>query len=147
MANRGYTNVATFSGGIPAWQKAGYPLNDSQALPDVKIDYIDTDAFRKRFSTACVVDIRIPSLYGLGMYSKYMREEVEQTPMPHRKKYHLKVPLSKLSTAYNRIPEDRSIVIVDHNGKQSKLAAKFLAYKGYTDLCCLKGGLMALEKR
>ena len=145
VVNRGYGNVATFSGGIPAWKKAGYSLNTSRALPEVEISYIDVDEFRERFNSDCVVDIRIPSLYKLGVYSKYMRQEVEQTTPDHRKKYHKKIPLSKLSKGYDRIPKDRTIIIVDHNGKQSKLAAKFLADKGYSDLYCLKGGLLALQ--
>ena len=144
MVNRGYTNVATFSGGIPAWKNAGHALNTSRALPEVKINFIDTEEFRRRFSTNCVLDIRIPSLYKQGVYSQHMRHEVEQTTREHRMKYHKKMPLSKLPKSYKRIPKDLPIIIVDHNGKQSKLAAKFLADKGYSDLFCLKGGLMAL---
>jgi rhodanese-related sulfurtransferase len=147
VANRGYTNVRTFSGGIPAWQKAGYALDTSGALPDVCHKHVDIDEFRELFSRVTVVDIRIPALYRLGHYSKYMRSEIEQTPLDHRKKYHHKIPLSKLSAKFSKIPKDRQIIVVDHNGKQSKLAGKFLLNNGYSEVYCLKGGLTALEKK
>jgi rhodanese-related sulfurtransferase len=146
VANRGYTNIKTFSGGIPAWEKAGYQLDVSRALPDAAQTQIEVEEFRKLFSKATVVDIRIPSLYRLGFYSKYMHSEIERTSLAHRKKYHHKIPLSKLSKSYSKIPKDRRIIIVDHNGKQSRLAGKFLLNNGFTDVCCLKGGLMALKK-
>jgi rhodanese-related sulfurtransferase len=56
------------------------------------------------------------------------------------------IPLSKLSKSYAKIPKDRKIIVVDHNGKQSKLGGKFLLNNGFTEVHCLKGGLTALEK-
>jgi rhodanese-related sulfurtransferase len=147
VVNRGYTNVRTFSGGIPAWQKAGFKLDTSGALPDVCHQQIEVDEFRRLFSKVCVVDIRVPSLYQLGHYSKYMQAEIEKTSMAHRKKYHRKIPLAKLSKDYDKIPKDRKIIVVDHNGKQAKLAGKFLLNNGFTDVYCLTGGLTALEKK
>jgi rhodanese-related sulfurtransferase len=147
VANRGYMNVKTFAGGIPAWQKAGFKLDTSRALPDVCHNQIDVDEFRDQFSKVAVVDIRIPALYKLGHYSRYMRSEIERTSLEHRKKYHHKMPLSKLSKTYAKIPKDRRIIVVDHNGKQSKLAGKFLLNNGFTEVYCLKGGLTALEKQ
>ena len=146
VANRGYTNVRTFAGGIPAWQKAGYEVDTSRALPDVCHKQIDVDQFREQFSKSAVVDIRIPSLYQLGHYSKYMRAEIERTSLEHRKKYHHKIPLSKLSKTYTKIPKDRRIIVVDHNGKQSRLAGKFLLNNGFSEVYCLKRGLTALER-
>ena len=144
VANRGYTDVRTFSGGIPAWGKAGFKLDTSRALPEVAVESVSIDEFKKLFSKAAVVDIRIPSLYQLGLYSQYMRTEIQKTSADHRKKYHRKIPLSRLSKDYVKIAKDRKIIVVDHNGKQSKLACKFLSNKGFRNLYYLEGGFMAL---
>ena len=66
VANRLYKNVSTFKGGIPAWKKAGYPLDKSRALPKYDIPEIDGEQFKQLVGEACLVDIRTPKLYGQG---------------------------------------------------------------------------------
>lgn len=147
MVNRGYTNVRTFAGGIPAWAKAGYKLDRSKALPEAKIPSVDMDEFRRQFSKVGGVDIRVPSLYKLGITSKYMQTEIKQISLEHRIKNHHKIPLSKLPKDYRMITKERKVIIVDHNGKQSQVAGKLLVNKGYKNISYLTGGLMALTKK
>ncbi len=66
VANRLYSNVATFKGGLPEWKKAGYPLNTSLALPKTKVPGINSSEFKALVGKACILDIRTPKLYGVG---------------------------------------------------------------------------------
>jgi rhodanese-related sulfurtransferase len=144
VANRRYTNVATFKGGLPAWKNAGFVLNTSLALPKHKVPTIDGEQFKELVGEACLIDIRTPKLYGgnidtrsrFGPKAKYLTSE-------YRKKYFLKIPLSKLAKQYRKIPNDRKIVVFDYRGKQCKVAARFLIEKGFDDVCVLEGGISA----
>ena len=142
VANRRYANVATFKGGLPAWKKAGYTLNTSLALPKHNIPAIDGDEFKQLVGTACIIDIRTPKLYGAGMQIKpKLGPNADNMTLDYRKKYFLKIPMSKLSKQYMQIPKDRRIVIFDFRGKQSLAAARFLIEKGFKDVCLVKGGI------
>ena len=148
VANRRYTNVATFKGGLPAWKKAGFALNTSRALPKHEVPTIDGDQLKELVGEACFVDIRTPSLYDgkidtrsrFGPKAKFMTLE-------YRKKYFLKIPLSQLAKQYRKIPDDRKIVVFDFRGKQCKVAARFLIEKGYQNVCVLKGGISAVPSK
>ena len=43
VANRLYGNIATFSGGLPAWKKANFPLDTTRKLPAVTIPEISKE--------------------------------------------------------------------------------------------------------
>ncbi len=50
--------------------------------------------------------------------------------------------LDDLSIRLKEIPRDRQVVIVDLHGKQSKIAARYLASKGVSNLYILKDGFV-----
>ncbi len=145
VANRRYANVATFKGGLPAWKKAGFALNTSLALPKHDVPIIDAQQFKQLVGTACFVDIRTPKLYGAGLDTKSrFGPRVDFTTLEYRKRYFLKIPMSKLAKQYQKIPDDRKIVVFDFRGKQCMVAARFLIEKGFKDVCMLKGGISAV---
>jgi rhodanese-related sulfurtransferase len=145
VANRRYTNVATFKGGLPAWRKAGYALDKSLAVPKHKVPEIDGNEFKKLVGTACIIDIRTPKLYGAGtsIKSKFGPNADNLTP-EYKKKYFLKIPMSRLAKQYTKIPKDRRIVVFDYRGKQCLAAARFLIEKGFKDVSLVKGGISAV---
>jgi rhodanese-related sulfurtransferase len=40
------------------------------------------------------------------------------------------------------VPKDRKIVVVDLHGKQTQIAGRFLAWKGYREVVRLDGGFV-----
>jgi rhodanese-related sulfurtransferase len=95
--------------------------------------------------TACILDIRTPKLYGAGLDTKSrFGPNADRLTLEYRKKYFLKIPMSKLAKRYRRIPNDRKIVVFDYRGKQCLVAARFLIEKGFNDVCMLKGGISAV---
>jgi rhodanese-related sulfurtransferase len=145
IVNRRYTNVATFKGGLPAWKSAGFALNTIKALPRHKVPGIGSKQFKELVGTACMVDIRTPKLYS-GSIDTQSRfgPKAKALTLEYRKKYFLKIPMSKLSTQYRKIPNDRKIVVFDDSGKQCLVAARFLIEKGFKDVCMLKRGISAI---
>lgn len=146
VANRLYSNVATFKGGLPEWEKAGYALDKSSALPMYDIPQIDGDQFKKLVGEACILDIRTPKLYGEGNIKSKFGPNVDTLSEEYRKKYLLKIPLYSLSRMYKKIPNDRMVVVFDYRGKQASVAARFLRHNGYENVCLVKGGISAVPK-
>ena len=146
VANRIYTNIMTFSGGMKAWQAAGYPFQQSNPLPDYPVKTITPEEFKKEFRNCCIVDIRIRKHYAMGLYTRHLNDEMAALASEHRKKYIHKIPLPRLSTLYKKIPKDKPVVVVDFKGKQAPLAVRYLQHMGYGEVAMLKGGLMSFEK-
>ncbi len=141
VANRLYTNVFTFKGGLPAWKNAGYSLETGSALPDYDIPQISGEKFKALVGEACIVDIRTPKLYSSGLVTKKIGSKANSLSRDYLKNYFHKIPLNFLSQRYFQIPKDRTVVVMDFRGKQALVAAKFLKSKGYKGVCIIKGGL------
>ena len=145
-ANRMYTNIKTFSGGVKAWKAAGYKLEKTDPLPAFEVASIDSKTFKKDFDQYCVVDIRIRKHYAMGLYTKHLNEEMTSLSSEHRKNYIHKIPLPYLSRMSKKVPFDREIVVVDYKGKQAPLAVRYLQQIGHENVSMLRGGLMSFEK-
>lgn len=145
VANRMYTNINTFSGGMKAWKSAGYEINKYNPLPAFKVESIDSTTFKKDFQNCCVVDIRMRKHYAMGLYTKHLNNEMTALTSEHRKKYIHKIPLPYLSDHYRKIAKDMKVVVVDYKGKQAPLAVRYLKSVGYDPVYMLKDGLMSFE--
>ena len=130
MAQLGYTNIMVFRDGIPAWVKAGYPLNTSSPLKKAKVPSLEPATLKASLDDVYIIDIRPPSVYDKG-YIKNSRA----------------IPLGFLSFLVEEIPRNQKLVVVDHKGKQCKTAAKWLKNNGFKDVAWLKGGLTAWAKK
>ncbi len=129
-AKRGYTRVMTFKEGIPGWVKAGFSLDTQHALPGLEVSSLGADEVKGLLDKAIILDVRTPSLYGMGCIKGSYR-----------------IPLEHLSDRFSEIPKGRKIIVVDHAGKQVLVAGRFLKTKGYEDVERLQGGLMAWMTR
>jgi rhodanese-related sulfurtransferase len=143
VANRMYHNIHTFSGGMKAWKAAGYKSQKNNPLPAFEVETIDSASFKKDFQNCCVVDIRMRKNYAMGLYTKYLNNEMSSLSSEHRKKYIHKIPLPHLSSRYKKIAEDKKVVVVDYKGKQAPLAVRFLKSVGYDPVYMLKDGLIS----
>ena len=130
VAARGYSNVMTFKGGIPAWVGAGYTLDKTGSLGRTDIPSVGADALKATLGDVTIIDIRSPKLYAMGWISGS-----------------IKIPLGKLSGEYGAIARGKPIVVVDHAGKQVLTAGRFLKSKGYGDVQRLQGGLMTWSRK
>lgn len=130
VAEQGYTNVMTFKGGIPAWVKAGYPLDKTGALEKVRIPSLKPEALKQRLGAVQIVDIRTKKLLKMG----WLKDS-------------LQISMGTLSKKFAQISKDKPIVVVDHAGKQVLTASRFLKSKGYGDVSRLQGGLMAWNQK
>ena len=107
-------------------------MDQSLAVPKHKVPEIDGDEFKQLVGTACIIDIRTPKLYGAGTSIKQKFGPNADFMSPeYRKKYFLKIPMSRLAKQYTKIPRDRRIVVFDFRGKQCQAAARFLIEKGF----------------
>lgn len=129
VANRGYTNIMVFRDGLPAWIKAGYPINSTKLLKQCNVPAIEPGQLNKSLDDCLVVDIRPRSAYKNG----YLPESRA-------------MPLAYLSKLSAELPKDGKLVVVDHKGKQCKTAAQWLKDKGFSNVLWLKGGLAGYKK-
>jgi len=77
VANRLYSNIATLSGGLPAWRKANYSLDTTKKLPDATIPEITKEQFKKAIGTD--VNVACGSKRGRGSSTRvagHMRPDV-----------------------------------------------------------------------
>lgn len=118
-----------FRDGLPAWIKAGYPVNSPKRFKRSDVPMISPGQLKKSFGDYLVIDIRPESAYKLGY-------------LPGSRA----MPLAYLSTLSVELPKDGKLVVVDHKGKQCKTAAQWLKNNGFSDVCWLKDGLIGYAK-
>jgi rhodanese-related sulfurtransferase len=128
-ARMGYTQVAVYSEGLPEWMKRGYPAASRKIYPAVQIPAVSAPELKRMLEgrhDLFVLDIRD-------------EDDVARAGIiPGSKSIDLEVLDSRLS----EVPKGRKIVLVDLHGKQTQIAGRFLASKGYTDVARLDGGFV-----
>lgn len=91
-------------------------------LPTQALDFI------KEKGDACLVmDVRSPYEFETG-----------HLPMA------LNIPVESIPGELSRIPTDKTLVIYCEHGSRSKLAANFLAHRGYPSVYHIQGGFSEL---
>ncbi len=122
----GYTNILVYNDGIPAWAKAGLPMDHAVEYPKLKTARLAPKELQAQLGTVEVLDIRGKEHLELGKI-----------------KGAINISFDDLDTEFAKLPKGKKIVIVDHAGKQVNIAAKFLHMKGYADPAVLDGGILA----
>lgn len=120
----GYTHVLIYSGGLPAWQKAGLPMVSSHAYPEIDIKTLNPLQVYQQ-QKPFILDIRGTEVSRMGN-------------IPGA----LKIPLDDLEQHLAKLPCTKPIIIIDHAGQQAPICARFLHSNGYTDLFILEGGMI-----
>ncbi len=120
----GFTNVFIYSGGIPAWQKAGLPVTSNITYPNITIKKLNPIQVYQQ-KEPFILDIRGKEVSLMGNIPGAF-----------------KIPLDDLSDKVDKLPCNRAIIITDHAGQQSPICARYLHNKGYKTLFILKGGMI-----
>jgi len=124
----GYTNVFVYNEGLPEWVKRGYPADLKKIYPMIEVPVITAEnlkAMMDRKEKIFILDIRD-------------EDDLKAGTIKGAKEIDLEV----LDAHIGQVPKGRKIVIMDLHGKQTNMAGRFLASKGYEDLARLDGGFV-----
>ena len=124
----GYENVYAFREGLPSWEKAGYPLESTNTLPEVEVKKISTEELSKLLDTEDVILLDIN-----------LEEDANKFHINHAKRKH--IPLDNLNVNLSQLPKNKKIAIMCLKGKRSETAARYLVGKGYMHVVVVEGGL------
>jgi rhodanese-related sulfurtransferase len=124
----GYKNVYAFREGLPSWEKAGYPVESTNTLPDVEVKKISTEELSKLLDTEDVILLDIN-----------LEEDTDKFHINHAKRMHM--PLDNLNVSLPKLPKNKKIAIMCLKGKRSETAARYLVGKGYMHVVVVEGGL------
>ncbi|NTU93355.1 MAG: rhodanese-like domain-containing protein [Chlorobiaceae bacterium] len=58
----------------------------------------------------------------------------------------LHIPLSKIETRIQEIPQGKPVIVACHRGNRSQMAARMLANHGYHKVINMQGGMVRWEK-
>ena len=122
----GYTNIMVYNEGLPAWVKAGYPVEKAVEYPKVRPASLTPKELSDQLGAVTVLDIRDPQHLELGVIKGAMV-----------------IQMDDLEDKFAAIPKDKKVVVVDHAAKQTVICAKFLSMKGYAEVAVLDGGMLA----
>jgi rhodanese-related sulfurtransferase len=124
----GYTNVAVYNEGLPEWVKRGYPARLKKVYPELDVPTVAAAELKARLDAKAdvvVVDIRD-------------EDDVKTGTIAGARVIDLEV----LDARYAELPKGKQLVLVDLHGKQTQVAGRFLAWKGYKDVVRLDGGFV-----
>lgn len=114
--------------GYPDWKKNNYPVESlSDVVMNVEIPRLSAAELKIKLDggePVTVVDVRDLEDMGIGAI-----------------KGSLWIPLENLMAQFEKIPKERSVVIVCLRGKQGPLAGQYLAKQGYTKVFMLDKGI------
>ena len=125
----GYKDVRIYRPGIIGWAKYGLPLEHNVQYPDKNVSLISSEDLAAAPQSYNIVDIR---------------------PEAHFKKGHIagaqNIHLEDLHQRYLELVGMENVVIVDHKGKLTLTAGRYLSSKGINTLYRLDGGFNAWVK-
>lgn len=124
----GYTNVLVYNEGLPEWLKRGYPATVRKIYPAIEVPAVSAAELKRMLDAKeglVVVDIRDPETFAGGHVAGSTN-----------------VDLEVLDTRLGDLPRGKKIVLVDLHGKQTQIAGRFLAWKGWKDVVRLDGGFV-----
>lgn len=125
----GYTNVFVYNEGLPEWVKRGYPAKLNKIYPQIEVPAVSPVTLKE------MID-RKENLFLLDI-----RDEDDLKAGTIKGAKH--IDLEVLDDHLDRVPKGKKLVIMDLHGKQTNIAARFLASKGYADVVRLDGGFVS----
>ena len=125
----GYTSVLVYAEGLPAWIGAGHPTESDASYPGTKAPMVSAEVLKGMLDGG-------PDLFLLDIRDAKDRSAGYIDGSSN-------IPLDYLEKRYTEVPQGKKVVIACHRGKQSLIASRFLASKGYDDLSILQGGTIS----
>ena len=125
-ARNGYGKVYVYTDGLPDWEKHGYPVESDVTYPDTDIGTISGAELREAIDAGAdllVLDVRDAADFALGRIGAAVN-----------------IALDDMQERWEDLPRTRKIVLVDRHGKQVRNSARYLAYRGLTNLAMLEKG-------
>lgn len=129
-AKAGYQNVYVFRGGLPEWIKAGYPTKTTEALPKIDTQMLSVSALKEKLDKNedfVLLDIRLELDAARFWIDVPQRQHIS---------------LNHITERYGEVPQEKTLVVIDKNGKRAGLAARYLSAKGHTDIAIVSGGMI-----
>src|SRR5690349_7141309 len=127
----GYRNVLEYNEGLPAWAKASLPLA-GKPLPPVEVATIAPESLKTMIDS------------GKGPKVIDVRDAVEFAAMHVTGT--INVPLDELEKRAHELPAGE-LIVMDHGGGQSLIAARVLKKAGRSASARLEGGLLAWQQK
>jgi rhodanese-related sulfurtransferase len=127
----GYRNVIEYNEGLPAWAKASLPLA-GKPLPPVEVATVAPEAVKAMLDS------------GKGAKVVDVRDAVEFAAMHVAGT--INVPLDELEKRARQLPAG-DLIVMDHGGGQSLIAARVLKKAGRTTSARLEGGLLGWQQK
>lgn len=125
----GYNDVRIYREGIIGWAKSGRQLEHNVQYPEEKVPLISSKILATAPQKFQIIDIR---------------------PKSHFKKGHIasarNIDLEDLHEEYTQLMGTENILLVDHKGKLTLTAGRFLISKGVKGIYRLDGGFNAWVK-
>ena len=128
----GVKGVYRLEGGLAEWRKKGLPVVSEKRTPRVAAHAVQVKQlpdWQKAAKNPLLIDVRSPKTFAAG----HLEGAVN-------------FPLSRLHLQYADIPLDRTLLIVDDDGRAGLLAASYLARKGFLNVQRLQGGMAAYQR-
>ena len=128
----GVKGVYRLEGGLAEWRKKGLPVMSEKRTPRVAAHAVQVKQspdWQKAAKNPLLIDIRSPKTFAAGHLDGAVN-----------------FPLSRLHLQYADIPLDRTLLIVDDDGRAGLLAASYLARKGFLNVQRLQGGMAAYQR-
>lgn len=123
----GFKNVHVLEGGIAGWKKAGYDVESLKRVkrkPVVSVKRTALTGIAALKKDLLILDIRSEDAYRAG----HLEGAVN-------------IPLYTLQGRLKDVPVNRTVLVVDENGRRSFLASCYLMNHGYQDVIRLYGGM------
>ena len=130
----GYLNVYAFSGGLPAWKAAGYPIRSVDPLPEVTVPGISARslaAMLTKTDGVVILDVRQPHDAAKGLIDAPGRTYI---------------PLDDLFARRREIPRGEYLVVCCQKGKRASTAARYLIGKQFKNVHVLEGGVASWQE-
>lgn len=125
---KGYQNVYVYNEGLPKWARNGYPVDVMNLYPEVKVPLVSAQELKALIDN------------GEAIFMCDLRDEDD------RKAGWLKgsvnIEMEFLDAKYEGIPKDKKVILMCLFGKQAKMASRYLASKGYSNIYKLDGGVV-----
>lgn len=128
----GFKEVYLLDGGLGAWRKSGFAIVSEKRIPRLATPAVKPAKLAqwgKKVTKPLLIDIRSAKAFAAGHLDGAVN-----------------YPLTRLHLQYADIPLDRTLLVVDDDGRAGFLAASYLARKGFLNVQRLQGGMAAVKR-